>query len=522
MKHLPSLSTALAAGALALVSGCASQAYDRSKASTQETLDAMDSARHAAANVPARSKRDFYINPRSIKIADNAERLPAMFRMPAQLNVNQRASLRDVTNILSRASGLKFSFAPDVLSEAEATALYNNFKADTTLKALLDQLTAQLNMSWRYRNSGVEFFRYETRTFHLTIAPGTATYSFSMSGQSSLSSSTGGSGGSGGGSAGGSGGAGSRLSTAVSLSPWESLEGDLKTIVRQGTFNPSQSTNTVTVTATPRELGEVESYLRAANLLQNTRMVSVNVRVYQVAQNTADNYGLNWDAIYTSLSRNLDLSLNLGTKLTANAMGITLDTAGTSPWAGSSAMLSALSTQGNTSIMTEIARVGPPGRPITFTSLRQIAYLANQTVTVVANAGTVTTNQPGVVSEGTEFSVLPMVTGDMIRLDGVLRLQTVDRITEFASGQSRSQNPETSLIEMPVSLSMRSGQALLVSSAQTNTSSFDRSGVGSAASDKSWLTGGVRNSKSTVKHYVMLVSAEIVDTSAGESNTRSR
>jgi type IVB pilus formation R64 PilN family outer membrane protein len=519
MKHLPSLRIALAASALALVSGCASQAYDRSKASTQETLDSMDSVRQAAAEVPARPKRDFYINPRSIKIADNAERLPAMFRMPAQLNVNQRASLRDVTNILSRASGLKFSFAPDVLSEAEATALYNNFKADTTLKALLDQLAAQLNMSWRYRNSGVEFFRYETRTFHLTIAPGTATYSFSMSGQSSLASSTGGSGGA---SAGGSGGAGSRLSTAVALSPWESLEGDLKTIVRQGTFNPSQSTNTVTVTATPRELGEVESYLRAANLLQNTRMVSVNVRVYQVTQNTADNYGLNWDAIYTSLSRNLDLSLNLGTKLTANAMGITLDTAGTSPWAGSSAMLSALSTQGNTSIMTEIARVGPPGRPITFTSLRQIAYLANQTVTVVPNAGTVTTNQPGVVSEGTEFSVLPMVTGDTIRLDGVLRLQTVDRITEFASGQSKSQNPETSLIEMPVSLSMRSGQALLVSSAQTNTSSFDRSGVGSAASDSSWLTGGVRNSKSTVKHYVMLVSAEIVDTSAGESNTRGR
>ena len=159
-----------------------------------------------------------------------------------------------------------------------------------------------------------------------------------------------GSGGGGGGSSstGASGESGSNQSTTVTIKT--SLIGDIEKNVKamlsqqpQGRMFLSRSTGTLTVSDRPEVLSNVAKYLNSINS-SITRQVLFNVKVFEVTLTDTDQTGLDWTAVYTSLSNKWGFSLkNATTGISTGAVSGSLSILDTSksPWAGSNLIIKA-------------------------------------------------------------------------------------------------------------------------------------------------------------------------------------
>ncbi|WP_242466094.1 secretin N-terminal domain-containing protein, partial [Marichromatium gracile] len=170
------------------------------------------------------------------------------------------------------------------------------------------------------------------------------------------SGSSSGGGGGGSSSTGASGESGSNQSTTVTIKT--SLIGDIEKNVKamlsqqpQGRMFLSRSTGTLTVSDRPEVLSNVAKYLNSINS-SITRQVLFNVKVFEVTLTDTDQTGLDWTAVYTSLSNKWGFSLkNATTGISTGAVSGSLSILDTSksPWAGSNLIIKALSEQGRIS-----------------------------------------------------------------------------------------------------------------------------------------------------------------------------
>jgi type IVB pilus formation R64 PilN family outer membrane protein len=486
-----------------MFSGCALVDHQVAKYKLENHAETVD-ARMTLAMQPAASSRvmdneGVWVNKRSLSVKE--EQLPAVFRAPLSMSFGGRASLKDVTNLISRETGLRFAFAPDVQQEGATGFLNAGFQSEEDLRSLLTRITAQQDMSWKYTDGGVEIFRFDTKVFQVAALPGTTEFTSQVSNKNSA--------GAGASSSQSSSGQDSRFT--MKLEFWKGVRDDLKNLVQSGAYSVSESNGTVTVTGTPQVLASVESYIKNLNAMK-MRQVALEVRAYSVELSAGSNFGVSWEAAYARIAQGLNVSAVTPASSISGLGAITavLSPSADSRFAGSQIVLSALSTMGKTSVAAEASQLVLSGESVPVSSLRKVSYLAEIQTSAVPNAGTQTSLKQGSETEGFAMTITPsIVSGDYVQIAGVIDLSSIDRIVLNGSGGQQVQSPEVSTRSLPIKVGLKSGETYLFGLRQ-NIANIDDSGL---LGTSTLLTpmGGNHGSKETRKTIVVTVTARVVN-----------
>ena len=171
----------------------------------------------------------------------------------------------------------------------------------------------------------------------------------------------------------------------------------------------SSSTGVVTVTDRPDSLRRIKAFISSENK-RITRQVVLNVKVLSVSLNKNDSLGLNTAALFKTLSSQVGITTSF---VNPNTSGVTT-TAGVvsansdSPWAGSQAVIDALSVQGQVTTITSPSVTTLNMKPAPILVGNQQTYLASVSTTAIQGGGTsqqaLTT---GTISTGFNMVLLP-------------------------------------------------------------------------------------------------------------------
>jgi type IVB pilus formation R64 PilN family outer membrane protein len=372
-----------------------------------------------------------------------------------------------------------------------------------TLAGFLDVVVARFGVAWEWQGDRIRVYRYLTKTMTLTALPGDTTTNNTISNQSGSSSGGGGSANSTSSSA-----ASSSQQTGVAfsgLSVWRAIDDAIKSMLSPaGKAIITAATGTVTVTDTPQIVAQVERYIDELNVTLG-RQVVVNVRVLSVELDNADQYGINWDAVFTSLAGNFGFTFKNAFAVDAAASNLALKVLGTagsatpsSPsmkaWSGSSAIISALSTQGHVSQVTSATIPTLNNQPAPLQVGKQTSYLAASTTTVTQGAGSTTTLQPGLITTGFSMNLVPHILDkNKLLLQYTINISSLTGSETVTSGGAAIQTPKIDTRDFLQRVMLNSGDTMVMAGFEQTSLSATTQGMGHP--QNVMLGGGVNGSR---------------------------
>ena len=273
------------AGAALLLSACASKPPEAT--ATQNLIT--DALKAAAEQRPAAKTPD---NVMSALVPSTSDR-PKVGKRDARFDlVFNNASINQVFEAI--AAGSRYSF---VVQPGFSNTVAVNLRDVSAIEAL--EVLREL-YGFEYRVSGsrvdVEPATLQTRIFQVAY-PSSKRSGRSdtrvISGSLTANVSTGAGGG---GSAGSSPSEGSQVSTAIDTDFWKELDTALKAIVGEGDGRQivlSQHSGVLVVKAMPKQLREIESFLKSSKL-SIERQVMLEAKIVEVVLNDGFQSGINW------------------------------------------------------------------------------------------------------------------------------------------------------------------------------------------------------------------------------------
>lgn len=466
------------------------------------------------------------------------EALPPAFRR-VTLVFGGRYPLQEAGSLITLATGLPVTLSPDLAgSPAPATsvpggttgamgagsanaAIVLNYRG--ALSEALDGVVAQAGCSWQYKDGRIVFFRNLTRTFYLPYLP-ILDSSISMTvGQTSTAAT----GATGTAAATSTGGTTSAFSTAMSYNfkPWDDLAKGIKDAILSPTGKAivMPSAGTVTVTDGPRQVEEVERFVLEMNRYYG-RQVAVRVEIVSLDLSESSEFGINWTLILNTLNavgnqQQYTLASPAGSASTiAGSAGITLvkQLNGASDFSGSQALIKALSTLGKTHVQRTWETLALNRRVTPVATVRTTGYLAQTTpassTTVGATAGTPGLT-PGSVTYGFTLQMVPTITSkNALVLDFGMNLSDLKGITSVSSGTGANQQtielPDTVASQMVPSVTMATGDTLVLSGLQQDNNSYNKRTFGR---DVSPGLGGLFQGTSAKTLLLVLVTPVVAD-----------
>lgn len=456
-------------------------------------------------------QRQITINRDFMRIQEVAERVTLLTGIPVTISPEAIAPLeeeREAEDLMFNSNnGVGLPPVPGVNTSAQfmnqdLQRLNNRIVSISysgPLSGFLDVASSRFNVYWAWDGEGenqrIRIFRMDTKTFRISALPGNTRLTSSVTNNSNS-----------GGGAGGSGttSASSQQQTEVSfdgLSVWQGVGEAIESMLtRTGAVTVTPSTGTVTVTDTPHVLTKVEQFVRDQNSSLG-KQVTVNVRVLSVDVSDTDQYGVNWDMVYNSLSGRFGVGFASNfapaTDATNLAMRV-LSTAGSdgskiSQWRGSEAIISALSKQGRVSQLTSAAVTTLNNQPVPVQVGRQTAYLASSQTTI-SDGQSSTALTPGTVSTGFSMNLVPhIIDQEALLLQYAVDLSSLISLGTISSGDSTIQTPEIETRNFLQRVRINSGDTLVVTGFEQSNWDASTRGIGSARN--TLLGGGVEGNK---------------------------
>ena len=344
---------------------------------------------------------------------------------PSATALSGKSGDKDLQKIAS-AFGASDSVGRLTSIRTSSNAMKVNYQGP--LSKFLNLAAAHYNVGWRFKDGHIRFIGSMTRTFTLAAIPSTSQTSSSLN--SGLSSKGNGA----------EAGASQTSKTTVTLDFWKDVEDAVKNIVgSEGRYTVSRSASTVTVSAPYPVVERVSSYIADTNK-KLLRQVTVNVAVYSV---TLDKKSmLNFDP--QGLFDNGKIAASLGNVASFNPLipglipGSTSIQSGVpglnagivdpnSDFAGSNALIQALDSRGNVSVVTTAAVTTMSGQPVPLQVANTRGYV-KEIETSVTDNGTVSTSlSTDTVNTGFSLNVIPQVMDD-----GRVLLQYGINVSELA------------------------------------------------------------------------------------------
>ena len=418
---------------------------------------------------------------------------------------------------------------------------------DGSLEGLLDYAASRFGLFWTYRNHMVSFGRTTTKIFRINAAPvmNIVSNSISDSGMTGLSSilmnqgaagglgggagmmgglggSTGGYGGGmmggglgtmGGGSmmggagmmGGGMGGSGQNVSSFSLSTVWSEISQSLKSILGgRGNFSIAQSAGTITVTTTPRIMGEIARYVHDLNnSLSRHVWLKVEVLDVNLTNQNANSFNLSAALHGLAQSGSILTTGQPGVFSLAGATPITSTTM-TLPNSSTNAVIHALSTLGKTSVATRSFVTTLNDQAVPVQNVQNIGYLM-ENLAGIAGIGqsTFTQNIPGSVTVGFTMTLVPHLLDNKEMLLGVSIDDTnLNQMQTLTSGGGSIQLPNTSQRSFMQWVKLTSGQTAVIGGYEQPRRVFQQNGTGTPSN---FYLGGGQNSQIVRDAIVILV-----------------
>jgi type IVB pilus formation R64 PilN family outer membrane protein len=386
------------------------------------------------------------------------------------------------------------------------------------LKGLLDTASARFGVFWKYVNGTIQLFYTDTRRFQINAIPGdsalTATVSSSSASGGGISSAGGAT------TVGTTSNNGTNSSTsqntAVSsqLSVYSSIEKTITSMLTSyGKVVASPATGTITVTDTPDNLDRISQFVEDENKAL-ARQVMINVTVLAVSVAKGDNVGINWNVVYGDLLRKFGIQNTMAVDPGSASFSAGILNTANSKWAGSSAVISALATQGQVRRETSASVVTLNNQPVPVQVAKQTSYLQSSQTTLSANVGSTTTLSPGVVTSGFNMTILPYVLNNgMVMLQFSTDISSLQRIRAVSSNNSTIESPELDTRNFLQRVAMKSNETLIISGFEQTDDNLDRQGVGQPGN---FLFGGGYKAQAGKEIIVILITPVTLTGAQGE------
>lgn len=536
-----------AASALILVSGCTGLAgkVDRGvdeldgKASTLVRDVGRPAPGVVMKSTPNVAHEDgVWLGKNIVKVGQPA--LPPIFYESATFDRNVN-SLAELAERITLRSGIPTKVSPDALVASSGNgAMPNNAQATSltpgatppvpvlavpygatarptgpiritynhgNFKGLLDMASARFGIYWKYVDGTIQFFHTDSRTFQINAIPGDSSFTATVtSGATSTGGITGGAATGGAGSTGSTGvTANNSQNTAVAsrLSVYSSIEKAVTAMLSaHGKVVASPATGTMTVVDTPDKLDLIARFIENENR-SLSRQVVINVTVLSVLLSNADEYGINWDLVYSNLSQRYGIHNTFASNPSSTGFSAGILSTSTSKFAGSSVLINALSQQGKVRRQTTASVVTLNNQPVPVQVAKQTSYLQSSQTTITALVGSSTTLTPGNVTSGFNMSILPHVLANgTVMLQFSTDISSLRGIRPVESNGSRIETPEMDTRNFLQRVAMKSNETLIISGFEQTDDNLDRSGVGEP---KNFVLGGGYKANSAKEVIVILI-----------------
>lgn len=383
------------------------------------------------------------------------------------------------------------------------------------LSGLLDVVTSQLGLSWSYLSGAVVIHYVDTRSFRVVLPSDLDFQSHVESGSTLSEGSTG---------AGGTGASGPTSSTTgdtkqkTTVSIKAQFDAEMRDAIESrltpglGRYALSPTSGTLTVTDTPDALARIEQYVDDVNgRMKRQAMLYVTVATVEISD--ADSLGINWSAVWNSVSGNYGATaVNAFSPLQGGStagFGI-LDTAtgGAGKFAGTQAILSALSKQGAVSIYRQRGVTSTHRMPTPIHLTHEQQYVCGRAQTNTAQVGATESTQMCSVITGFMLDMLPDIDGNDITLQFSLEMSPPATITQVPGDDAR---PVFTATVDKQSFSQRtgllSGQTLVLSDFQESTETTSKQGLGDWSA---WALTGGGSRQGSRRVVVVIITPEIL------------
>ena len=355
------------------------------------------------------------------------------------------------------------------------------------LEGLLDLVTGRMGLGWKYENNQITIYYFDTRTFHVFAFSDKNTQTTTVKSGTSSGNASGGS------DSGSFNAEGSSQETKLEYTSdiSKDISDALHAMVTPslGRLSISTSTGAVTVTDRPEVLRRIEAYIEAENK-RLTQQVLLRVRIFSVAMEDSDSMGLNWDAVYRNMgSASLSLATNFPASVAGGMSGTMNIINSNSKWDGTSALLNALSSQGQVTMVADPTVTTLNMKPVPVLVGRQLSYLASVSTTTTSGSDNATQSlTPGTLTTGLNMTLRPLIMqGQDMLLRFDLNLSALTEMRTVESGDNKIQLPEVDNRIFSQSVRIKSGQTLVLSGFDQTNLQTDKSGVGDSGF---WLLGG--------------------------------
>ena len=383
------------------------------------------------------------------------------------------------------------------------------------LSGLLHQVAAHFEVDWEHRDGVVRFMGVQTRQFTLQALPNEVELENRI--QGAVSGTTGDR--SGGGGAGGQQSSQQTATNRVRLNYWAAVEATIKSMLPNDTpISINRDAGTITITARPSLLRQVEQYVRAENR-RLARQVAIEVKVLAIQSRDNDNYNVNLGLLFRDIANGLNLgfssvapvgSLTNSALISAGIVQNARQNWVNQSFQGSEAFIRALSERTNASLVTSAAVTALNNQVAPLSILNTRGYLARVTQTQVEGASNPTTSlEPGSVSTGFAMSVLPRIFSNgelMLNYNISLSELVGDTFETFSSGGNTIQLPNINSRALNQSVRMRSGDSLVLGGFERIRNSATDRGVGQPTFRL--FGGGMENSN--LREFLVVVITPVI------------
>ncbi len=447
-----------------------------------ETQDALDRAK-----VPGRPitkdiisvSDDVWLGETSI-VAEHNDPLPKRFEGDEGITLmtDSAVTFDEISNQIYYLTGISIQIEDNVKKEdlKDLSIAYTG-----SLSGLLNMLALKANINWSYEGGKIVFYKFKTRTFILHTLATESTYSANINSGSDGSAS---------------------LQTTSTLKEWNEIGDVLKTIVKDGEVQLSPSTNSITVTATPKVLQKVEMYIKEQNR-RFAKQVAVTVRVMQVSLSKTNNFGLNLTAIFNNKFNISSLSSNAA----ADGLSFAILSDTNERMAGTSAAIKALSSQGKTSLLTSAVITARNNRVVPINNIQTFKYVSSIS-TLTENTNSTTEVTPQEESVGFSMQIMPNIleNGKLMLLFN-MSLKELITIDTMQVGSTVVQLPKIEQRNFMQELVMESGQTAVLTGFEKIRNDNSSEGLGK---HEFTYVGGSQSAETTRDVLVVMLTPQVI------------
>lgn len=509
---------------LIMTTGCAKRESVKVAASVDQDFinayDAFEMAKYPRAKVASGDtvtmSEGVWLGDKSV-VLEHRNNLPKKFETDTgvTLLLNEPVSLQVLANDIYSITGIPVKIDGQVSSDKLRKVV--NIAYTGKLSGLLNQVATDLDVLWYYDKNSIVFYETETKTFTLYALGTEVAYQTAVSTDNT-----------------------NEVSLESTLKEWDEVENAIESIIGKAdnaNFTVSRSLGTITVTAAPSVLARVGEYIERQNK-RLSQLITIDVKVLQVTLSNDSAFGLNLAAAINSTS-GLNIVANPKNNLAsteASSMNIAVLSNAVSALtgathmegssvvsgaytndqimngslsgaAGSNALIEALAKQGKVSLVTNVGVTTRSNRVAPVSNTRTTGYIKRFESRNFTTVESSTVDQDD-LETGFTMQLLPNVLENgRILLLFRMSVRELLRMSTQTIGEVTLQLPEVEERSFMQEVIMESGQMLVVSGFEKQTSEDTRYGLG----DPDFMAlSGSRESSATREVLVVILTPQVL------------